>query len=304
MAAALAREEGDADVPAAGADGSEAAAVVAAPDEAEAEVEAEAEDGAAEAAAPVAAAEVAAPSAVMAVEGTETEGALAAGALSARPLAFVPAGWADEVAVEEEAALGETATAAPARGGRRRRKGRKEKREVSPGEREARERAEALEVQARAEAEWAVFEQRAEEARRAAAWQAEALQEVTARGEVDEVDAAAGAAVRAASRIQRSFRLFTAEAEVLGDASAVLYAVGGVGATVAEVRGAVQSAFRRGRYGDGVAAATARADRAFSRAVSMWHGARGLEEEDRVEPLWATFGRPPDEAAWRVHEAG
>ena len=110
--------------------------------------------------------------------------------------------------------------------------------------------------------------------------------------------------MRAASRIQRSFRLFTAEAEVLGDASAVLYAVGGVGTTVAEVRGAVQSAFRRGRYGDGVAAAAARADRAFSRAVSMWHGARGLEEEDRVEPLWATFGRPPDAEEWRMHGVG
>ena len=53
-----------------------------------------------------------------------------------------------------------------------------------------------------------------------------------------------------------------------------------------------------------MAAATARADRAFSRAVSMWHGARGLEEEDRVEPLWATFGRPPDAEEWRMHGLG
>ena len=196
--------------------------------------------------------------------------------------------------MEEEAAVGEASTAPSTRGGRRRRKGREGKREVSPGERAARERAEALEVQARAEAEWAGFEQR-EEARRAEAWQEEA------RGEVG---AAAGAAGRAASRIQRCFRAFAAETEVLGDAGGALYAVGGADAPVAEVRGAVQSAFRRGRYGDGVAAAAARADRAFTRAMAMRHGALGLEGEDRMEPLWATFGRPPDAEEWRMHGLG
>ena len=66
----------------------------------------------------------------------------------------------------------------------------------------------------------------------------------------------------------------------------------------------MQSAFRRGRYGDGVAAAAARADRAFTRAMAMRHGALGLEGEDRLEPRWATFGRPPDAEEWRMHGLG
>ena len=136
--------------------------------------------------------------------------------------------------------------------------------------------------------QWADFEQR-EEARRAAVWQAEAQQEGAA--EAGRVEGARGGAVRAVLRIQGAYRRFASEAEVSGDGAAAVYAAGGGSATAAEVRGAVGRAFRRGLYGEGKAA-EARAGRAFTRAQALLHGGRGLEEEDGMEALWATLGRP------------
>ena len=84
-----------------------------------------------------------------------------------------------------------------------------------------------------------------------------------------------------------------AGAEAMGDAAAALYRAGGQGATVDEVHAEVQAALGRGDYGDDAAAA-ARSFRSFTSAQAMLHGARGLEEEDRLDWPWSTLGRPPE----------